>query len=312
MIFDVRGIWNYLMNDNVNNNTPVRWINCPLHNEKTPSFNFNFEKELWYCFGCHKGGDIITFVQELKQVNFQRAQEIIKDFKKGIILDYQKINDVEKKEIIRNHRTVKKQINQIDLPKTFEKINTHIWLENKRKLTKQEIEIDGWGIIKDKQWTNRVVLPIYTEKVLKSYFGRDITGRNKVKSRNADNALNSEAIWNYDNVKDDIYIVEGYFDAIKFRRLGYNVMALNWNRITDYQANLLSKFKKIILVPDNDNGGKILLKDSIKLISRVEIIEYIELIKKDADEHNERELKYCILQKKYHISKFLKEFFLKK
>jgi len=35
---------------------------CPFHEEKTPSFLFTPSKELWHCFGCHKGGDVITLL----------------------------------------------------------------------------------------------------------------------------------------------------------------------------------------------------------------------------------------------------------
>jgi DNA primase catalytic core len=48
---------------------------CPLHDDHTPSFSVNSEKQLWKCFGCNKGGDVITFVQELDKINFNEAVE---------------------------------------------------------------------------------------------------------------------------------------------------------------------------------------------------------------------------------------------
>ena len=39
---------------------------CPFHDEKTPSFNVNNEKGLFYCFGCKAGGNIITFTRKYK------------------------------------------------------------------------------------------------------------------------------------------------------------------------------------------------------------------------------------------------------
>jgi DNA primase len=48
---------------------------CPFHDEKTPSFSVNPQDKLFYCFGCGKGGDIITFVRETEQLDFAQAIE---------------------------------------------------------------------------------------------------------------------------------------------------------------------------------------------------------------------------------------------
>jgi DNA primase len=37
---------------------------CPFHEERTPSFSVNPAAKLYHCFGCGKGGDVITFVRE--------------------------------------------------------------------------------------------------------------------------------------------------------------------------------------------------------------------------------------------------------
>src|SRR5438477_407313 len=46
---------------------------CPFHREKTPSFNVNPHLQIFHCFGCHKGGDVFTFVQEYESVDFPEA-----------------------------------------------------------------------------------------------------------------------------------------------------------------------------------------------------------------------------------------------
>src|SRR5438046_3669343 len=48
---------------------------CPFHDEKTPSFSVNPADKLFYCFGCGKGGDLITFVRETEQLDFAQAVE---------------------------------------------------------------------------------------------------------------------------------------------------------------------------------------------------------------------------------------------
>ncbi|MGP8198308.1 MAG: DNA primase [Limisphaerales bacterium] len=46
---------------------------CPFHKEKTPSFNVNPHKQIFHCFGCHKGGDVFTFVKEYENIDFPDA-----------------------------------------------------------------------------------------------------------------------------------------------------------------------------------------------------------------------------------------------
>jgi DNA primase len=46
---------------------------CPFHSEKTPSFHVNEEKQIFYCFGCQKGGDVITFLREINNLSFVEA-----------------------------------------------------------------------------------------------------------------------------------------------------------------------------------------------------------------------------------------------
>lgn len=48
---------------------------CPFHGEKTPSFGVNPEKKFFFCHGCKKGGDTLTFLQELLGLDFAEAVE---------------------------------------------------------------------------------------------------------------------------------------------------------------------------------------------------------------------------------------------
>ena len=48
---------------------------CPFHEEKTPSFSVNPVDKLYYCFGCGKGGDVISFVRDTEGLDFVGAVE---------------------------------------------------------------------------------------------------------------------------------------------------------------------------------------------------------------------------------------------
>jgi DNA primase len=53
-----------------------RWTGrCPFHEERTPSFSVNAVDKLFHCFGCGKGGDLITFVKETEGLDFAGAVE---------------------------------------------------------------------------------------------------------------------------------------------------------------------------------------------------------------------------------------------
>jgi DNA primase len=58
---------------------------CPFHKEKTPSFSVSPAKEIFYCFGCHKGGSVFNFVMEMERVSFPEAIKLVAE-KSGVQL----------------------------------------------------------------------------------------------------------------------------------------------------------------------------------------------------------------------------------
>lgn len=62
---------------------------CPFHKEKTPSFNVNPHKQIFHCFGCHKGGDVFAFVKEYESIDFPEAVRRLAERAK-IPLEYEK------------------------------------------------------------------------------------------------------------------------------------------------------------------------------------------------------------------------------
>ena len=64
---------------------------CPFHEERTPSFSVNAADKLYYCHGCHRGGDVVRFVQESENLDFVGAIEWLAD-RFRVQLEYEEVS----------------------------------------------------------------------------------------------------------------------------------------------------------------------------------------------------------------------------
>ncbi|MEX1308108.1 MAG: DNA primase [Eubacteriales bacterium] len=70
------------------------WGLCPFHGEKTPSFSVTKEKQIFYCFGCHEGGNAISFLMKIDKLTFPEAVERLAE-RAGMPLPEQKTNNAD-------------------------------------------------------------------------------------------------------------------------------------------------------------------------------------------------------------------------
>jgi len=73
---------------------------CPFHNEKTASFTVSPHKEIFYCFGCHASGDVISFIAKVEQCSpLDAAKHLVEHYQINLpeTLDYEKIEKITEK-----------------------------------------------------------------------------------------------------------------------------------------------------------------------------------------------------------------------
>ena len=70
---------------------------CPFHNEKTGSFSVSPNKQMYYCFGCHAGGNVFTFLMQYENYTFGEAMQALAD-RVGVELPQQEMTSAQKKE----------------------------------------------------------------------------------------------------------------------------------------------------------------------------------------------------------------------
>lgn len=254
------------------------FANCPFHEEKTASFYVNKNKQKFYCFGCQKHGDIITFLMLFKKINFLDALTyIIKKEKIGTPVNLKN-----------NNNNLFYKLNKNLIKEFFKKKYIYDFLSS-RGISYESIIKFKLGYINDKFTTNKEILKqLYQNKkvITFKFFNRilfpitnlngeiiALAGRslsNKIKPKYI-NSLDSDFFSKkktlyglYDAIKtkkhlDYIIIVEGYIDVIRLSQNGItNVVALMGTSVSKEHLILLKMlYKKIIFCFDGDLAGKL-------------------------------------------------------
>lgn len=125
---------------------------CPFHSEKTPSFSVDQPKQLFYCFGCGKGGSVIQFIMEVENLDYIEAVKLLAE-RARIQLpegesEEEKERAIKKKEILKiNVEAARFFYEQLNNEKS---IKARQYLE-KRKLNENTIRKFGMGYSTD-EW----------------------------------------------------------------------------------------------------------------------------------------------------------------
>jgi len=266
---------------------------CPFHSEKTPSFSVNPIKKFFYCFGCHAGGDVISFVSQIEGTSYkQSALQLAKDY--NIEIPKTLTSKEEKDEFEELH-------NVLELALGFYKQNLSKEVINylsARGITKEDIEkfeigyapgnnylrkfldsksvpllmMDKTGLIGRKGadiyevFRRRIIFPIRDNyNRLIAFGGRCLDGLMPKYLNSPETQLfqKSEVLYGLNLAYKSCYktnrviVVEGYMDLIKMHIGGFTetVATLGTAISTKHLDHLWSIVDEIIICFDGDTAG---------------------------------------------------------
>lgn len=268
---------------------------CPFHQEKTPSFFVNPEKQIFHCFGCGIGGNVIKFLMNIEKVSFYEALNILAK-KAGIEIKKRENlkENIERKRILRANEYAANLYNKTLFSNYGKRALEYLYGRNlndeninefligfapSNNYLLNKIEEDGLNkedfVLaalldeegKEDVFKNRIIFPIYNIKnEIIGFGGRAIDDEIMPKYLNIrENLLFNKSgclygiNWGKENIKSSGYaiFVEGYFDVLKMHLSGFkNSVAPMGTAITDLHLHILKKLTdKILLLFDGDDAG---------------------------------------------------------
>src|SRR5271169_6092009 len=245
---------------------------CPFHQEKTPSFSVSAVKQMYYCFGCGKGGDVFQFVMELEKAPFPEAVRTVAE-KCGIAIpkprerspEERKVNQ-QRSGLVEMHREAAAFFAR-HLLQTPEGKVAYAYLEE-RGLDREAMTRFGLGFAPSAgDALCRFLKQKYPENILEvcGLVGRDQSGRFYDRFRRRIMfPISKEAL----RQSDFAVLVEGYMDAIAVARAGVgNVVASCGTSLAEPQTKLLSRFtRRIVVNYDPDTAGQAATERSLVLL----------------------------------------------
>lgn len=267
---------------------------CPFHNEKTPSFTVDDKKQLFHCFGCGEGGDVVSFIMHKEGLSYIDSMKYLAN-KAGIKLDDTKSSKENKRlnRLYDINRDIMmyfyKNLLTDKAGQTYLKnrgfrsniVNTFMlgfaknsWDDLISYVKEKDYlldDIENLGLIKKSQngkyydkYRNRLIFPIINHygKVI-GFGGRSIDSTmpkylNSPESEIFKKRYNLYGLNIFKKQSNkDIILVEGYMDVIGLNNQGIDqAVASLGTSLTNDQAKLLKRYaKNVYICYDEDNAG---------------------------------------------------------
>lgn len=122
---------------------------CPFHTEKTPSFSIDSARQLYHCFGCQEGGDVITLVSKLENLSFVEAVERLAR-RAGVDLRYEQVSPADRAmhkrrmRMVEAHRLAAAMYHDL-LKRSDEAADARTYLLQQRRFSKETLEAFSVG-----------------------------------------------------------------------------------------------------------------------------------------------------------------------
>ena len=261
---------------------------CPFHNEKTPSFSVNPEKQIFKCFGCGTGGSSIDFIMEFEKLDFiesvkylaeQYNIEIeqssysnkIKDISADLYDMNTKVSDLYQNNLLNNNSILTHLLDRGLSKNIIEKFSVGLSYIEKDKVLKMlqgnygsKSMLESGLFINVKtgymdRFRNRIMFSLFniTGKVI-GFAGRAIDKNEKAKYINSPETKvynKSKLLYGLHETKNEIssqdsaIVVEGYIDFLQLYQNGIkNVVAVSGTSLTDGHAHILRRLTENIFI----------------------------------------------------------------
>lgn len=225
---------------------------CPIHGSDNPSSMLIDNKGMYYCFSCNSSGDVINFVADYDHISYSMAIEKLANMLNISLVDdkeYQDGKALEAKMEVKKQKGVQGRDSVIK------------YLTEKRGFTEETVKTFELG-----GYEGKVTIPLIDPNGRTVGMAvRKFDGNPKyINSRNNILFDKSAFLYGLDKarrlIKDSVYVVEGYMDAISGYQMGLPTVAYCSNEIHRDQIRALNKYLRketsIVIFPDNDEPGK--------------------------------------------------------
>jgi DNA primase len=274
---------------------------CPFHKEKTPSFTVSIEKQIYYCFGCHSGGNAINFLMNYENLTFQETLENLGrqygvevtqrsgEKRTSTLEALSKLADYYHQQL-KNSRPAQQYLARRGIDESVIEAFQIGFSDRARQDIKGFLKKSGLpndtllstGIVRLKEgemydmFRGRIVIPIFDVNGRVIGFGGRATEKDAlpkyINSPESPVFSKRTALFGIEKTKkaitemNEAFIVEGYFDLIALYQHGFrNVIATLGTAITENQLSRLRNYtENITLMLDGDEAG---IKSALRLIS---------------------------------------------